>query len=195
MVSSAFPILDDYLKAARPFLFEKEMNQDYDYGCIMASVGFSNSYWNKTLKNIDRNDLYNNHSNEYGLEVFPHVTILYGLHSTIDDSEIEKVIYEIKKPIEMEIVGISCFTQEKYDVLKFDVQSHDLANLNETFKKFPYTNAFPNYIPHITIAYLQPGKGSKYEDDISTFGKFPFSLSSSKIIYSKADGKKIKFKI
>jgi hypothetical protein len=30
-------------------------------------------------------------------------------------------------------------------------------------KKFPFTSDYPDYHPHITLAFVKPGKGKKYE--------------------------------
>jgi 2'-5' RNA ligase len=67
------------------------------------------------------------------------------------------------KPIEIKISGISLFKNPDFDVVKFDVvKSETLSKANELMKELPNTSTFPEYHPHITIAYLTKDSGEKY---------------------------------
>ena len=140
---------------------EEKKKESYDYGCMMIYFNFEEM---KSLHNqIDPDDIYIDEDDDsYGLEKEPHVTLLYGLHSDeINDEDVMKAVE--KKDIEKLVLhNISSFSNEKYDVLKFDVKGEGLKEANKALKKFPYTSDFPRYHPHSTIAYLKPGKAKKY---------------------------------
>ena len=67
-----------------------------------------------------------------------------------------------KSDFDITVNGIDCFFNKDYDVLKMDVRSNKLNELNELCKTLPHTSTYPDYKPHITIAYLLKGNGSKY---------------------------------
>lgn len=159
----------------------------YKYGCMM--IYYDAPGWEKVLEMIDTNDLYEEEdNNQFGLEYEPHVTVLYGLHSDeLDDDEVFSHLIE-RNPPEMKMVNISLFNNDKYDVVKFDVESDSLHDMNKVLRdNFPYTNDYPDYHPHSTIAYVKPGMGKKY---VKTLSK-PFVLQPNKLVYSKPDGSKV----
>jgi len=165
-------------------LNEKTEDQSYSSGCLMG-------YFDTAFKNpkIDKKDIYDNDENEYGLEIEPHVTVLYGLKDDeIDEDEIVKLFSMIECP-EVATSKISLFKNDKYDVVKWDIESQELAILNKMVTSmFPYKSDFPDYHAHVTISYCLPGTGSTYEQDL----KKPISKKIDYWVYSKADGKKIK---
>ena len=163
---------------------EKTENQSYESGCLMG-------FFDEPFKEIDikDEDLYDNDEHEYGKELEYHVTILYGLDDKkVDEDELCKLMYLINCP-EVETTEISLFENEKYDVVKFEVESEDLTILNKMIcSMFPYKSDFPDYKAHSTIAYCKPGKGKNY---IETFDK-PIKKKIAFWEYSKANGRKIK---
>ena len=165
-------------------ILEKTENQSYSSGCLM---GFFDEPFKKIKINND--DLYDNDDNEYGEELEYHVTILYGLDDKkVNEDELCKLMYLINCP-EIKTNEISLFENEKYDVVKFEVESEDLTILNKMIcSMFPYKSDFPDYKAHQTIAYCISGKGKSY---IEKFDK-PLKKKISFWEYSKADGKKIK---
>ena len=47
---------------------------------------------------------------------------------------------------------------DEYDVIKIDVVSDDLAEANKRIsKKCKCTDSYPNYTPHVTVAYVEKG--------------------------------------
>lgn len=166
-------------------ILEKTADQKYSSGCIM---GYFNDAISDNIK-IDKKDLYNNDANEFGLEVEPHVTVLYGTQDNdIKEDNVNNLLYLIPT-FEIECTGISLFKKDEYEVVKFEIESDMLRKLNSLIQElFPYKSDYPDYKPHSTIAYVKPGEGEKYEE------KFKETIKK-KIdywIYSKADGKKIK---
>jgi 2'-5' RNA ligase len=89
------------------------------------------------------------------------------------------------------------FQNEKYDVLKFDMEyptkgDKFLHKCNDELKKFPFTSDFPDYHPHMTIVYLKPGKGNKY---LRKFGRIEYNLTPQYGVFSQPDGTKTKIEI
>jgi hypothetical protein len=158
-------------------------NHKHEYGCLMLYLDIPKwEYLEKSF--IKPEDLYTDEVG-FGIEDKPHTTILFGFH---DDETVPNKIKELltdEKEIEITLEGISLFESEKYDVLKFDVKSDDLVQLNALMKdNFEYTNSFPNYHPHLTIAYVKKGEGGKYCGKI----KDNVVYRSSNIVYSQRNG-------
>lgn len=168
-----------------------ENKQVYPYGCVM--LYFDDSDINNIHSKINPEDLYIEGSG-YGIESEPHCTLLYGLH----DDEIE--IEDIQKVLDNHTFttckahNLSCFENPKYDVLKYDIKGDSLHETNEELKEFPYTTEYPNYHPHMTIAYLKPGKGKEYINKLSEEHKEMF-IAPQYAVYSDTKGGKHKLPI
>ena len=152
----------------------------YSYSCLMLDV--DNSVVEPILELIEDDDL----SGE-GKESNTHTTIKYGLH--ISDSE-EIFDFVDIKPFFLVLNNISLFENDDFDVLKLGVESKELINLNKDIcKEFEYTDSYPDYNPHVTIAYLKGGKGRKYVDMINDkFPDFERKVKVDKLIFSKPNG-------
>lgn len=182
----------DSLRAALLEGAHKDANGN-KYGCVMVFLDFDKSDWEKMQDIIDDEDLYEPKGESgFGKEHDIHVTILYGLHKDVDDKDIAEEINKIKMP-EIKLGKVSSFENDRFDVLKFDVESEDLTKLNEKFKKFPYTSDFPKYHPHCTIAYVKKGLAKKYIDKLNKADKI--EVQPDKIVYSKANGEKKDYKL
>jgi hypothetical protein len=156
---------EDLLALARPngeVIKEEVKPEDkIEYGCLMLFLDVP--IWSKITSVINREDIYD--APGYGIETEPHTTILYGFHDEVTSEDCFNLFKENMpvKPFKIGIKGISFFTgNPKFDVVKFDVESPELTELNEVMKALPHTSAFPDYHPHITIAYVKPGEGQKY---------------------------------
>lgn len=98
------------------------------------------------------------------LEMRPHVTIKYGLH-TQDASQVEELLSGVG-PIVLELGKTAIFEGEEYDVLYAIIKSPELVVLNAYLSsRFEVTDTHPVYQPHATIAYLRPGLGKNYAGD------------------------------
>jgi len=179
----------------RKLLLEGD-GDSYDYGCVMLYFNIDKSSWGKIQDLIEDEDVYTEDGDQgYGREDEPHVTILYGLHASIPDSDIEELIEDIK-PTKLTLKKISIFENDKFDVVKFDVigvSEGRLSDMNKKFAELPHTTDYPDYHPHATIAYVKPGTGEKYVQMLS--GKDSLVVSSDTVTYSKADGGKEKYKL
>lgn len=176
------------------WLMEKEKTQSkkLDYGCVMLYTDLPD--WNKRLSVIKKEDIYNDEFNDFGLEHEPHVTLLFGIH--LDQTNPNEVVNLINtfKPIEVIITEISTFTGEEYDVVKYDVPVvSELRKYHEIIKaKFPNTQTFPEYQPHMTLGYVLPKTGVKYIQKVK-----PFKVLFDTAVYSYVGevNQKIKTKV
>ncbi len=72
--------------------------------------------------------------------------------------------------------------EEGKDVLKFDIKGENLHETNTDLQQYPFTSNFPDYHPHMTIAYLKPGSGKRYAKMLK--GQ-EFDLIPQHAVYSK----------
>jgi 2'-5' RNA ligase/GNAT superfamily N-acetyltransferase len=154
-----------------------------EYGCLMLDVNIKN--WQELLDRIDDNDVYDEIG--FGKENEPHITVLYGFHDDVNVDDIISDVKSLKEPIQFSFKSASLFSNDEYDVLKFDIESDELIKLNKHFKdNYDNTSTFPTYHPHLTIAYLKAGTGEKYVFDL----KQSIEGKSKKFTYSTVDKQK-----
>ena len=91
-----------------------------------------------------------------GRETDPHVTVKYGLHEDRPSEELLRIIEETQ-PFEIELMPASIYEAPDYDVLKFEVEGEALRALNTRISERPHTDTYPEYRPHLTVAYIQKG--------------------------------------
>jgi len=145
---------------------------------------------------IDPDDLH-----EEGLEEWPHITARFGLH----EQDAEMVIGFIQnmslagdhfrgvaRPIEVTIGTSSVFELDEYDVLKLNVSGDNLNGFHDELGTFPHTDTYPEYKPHITLAYLKPGTGEKYLDIQGLDGTI---ATLNQLVFSNGDKEKTRFTI
>jgi 2'-5' RNA ligase len=164
----------------------------YDYGCAMLYFEPNNEIV-EFQKNINPDDLYIAEDNGgYGIETEPHCTLLYGLHEEVSLDDVKKILDNIVFGY-CRIHNPSLFENEKFDVLKFDVgYTHKggafLHNANRMLSTLPHTTSYPDYHPHMTLAYLKPGKGKEYVESLG--GTPAFMYKPTHLVYSQPDGTK-----
>ena len=181
----------------RKLLLEKK-GDTHDYGCVMLDLKITKGQWDKFQSLILDEDIYEVEGDRsYGREDEPHITLLYGCLPSVKDTEIENILYSEKTP-NISISGISLFKNEKFDVLKFDIDGEILYKLNEKISKLPNENTFPIYVPHCTICYLKSGVGDKVvsklkeEVDLKDFNE---KVGLLQYVYSKPNGSKVTFEL
>jgi len=170
------------MKYIDTFSIWESKNNDIKYGCLMLYFNIDN--WKTIIENIvDKNDLH-----EKGYEEECHVTILYGF---LNDTNPNKVLDKCKTFPALSVFAnkIGIFENEKFDVVKFDIQNDLLKELHEDLKEDFNTNVQYSYTPHVTIAYVKKGLGSKYVQVLNE----QIKMTSSNFVYS--DENKNKFKI
>jgi hypothetical protein len=160
---------------------EKDKDKKYPFGCSMLYFDFPDM---KILhEQIKKEDIFTEEG--HGLEKETHVTLLYGLHDTVkDDDVLSSSVVGVES---IQLHNASLFSNDKFDVLKFDAIGAFLHNINKELSKLPHTTDFPDYHPHCTIAYLKPGKGKEY---VKLFADRRYEVYPIKVVYSKTDGSK-----
>lgn len=132
-----------------------------EYGCLMLDLELKG--WKPFIDQfILDSDLYKEEG--YGREYEPHCTLLYGFHDGVSIEDVKPFLCKVED-IDLSIKNITLFENEKFDVVKYDIRSvklHELNNKLMTEFKGKYTVTYPDYHPHLTIAYVLPGKGKNY---------------------------------
>lgn len=160
----------------------------YDYGCVMLYCDFPGQII-KLQDTINPSDLQ-----DPGIEYEPHCTLLYGLHDGVTLDQITNVVNKFKFT-DLKAYEPSLFENPEFDVFKYDVGYPTrggafLHYCNSLLSELPNTQTYPDYHPHMTIAYLQPGKGKQYVEYFKKHGASEFMTKPTHIVYSEANGKK-----
>jgi len=179
-----FLSIDEWLnekKASDP----SKNKEEKTFGCVMMDTKIPD--WEEYhTAGIDEEDVYiKPHDKSYGLEEQPHITVVYGIHEDeIDEETIANVIKENMKPLTVTIDAVDIFEGDEYDVVKYNVPVTDqLMEYRKLFLKFPNTQSYPDYHPHMTIAYVKPGTGKKYKRKL----REPFEVTFTMGVYSWHD--------
>ena len=172
----------------------------YDYGCVMLYADFPKEILNLQLQ-IDTEDLYVADNNGgYGLEDEAHCTILYGLHETVSLKDVLRIMRKYKFTA-LKADGPTLFENPLFDVLKYDVNypTRGGAFLHKAHEELastlPNTQTYPDYHPHMTIAYLKPGLGNKYVELFRENNASSFIVTPKFGVFSEASGNKEQFDI
>lgn len=183
--------LNEELKKMKTIMGLNENTSPREYSCAM--LYFNDNAISNFQNLIDPEDLYTEEEG-FGMETEPHCTLLYGLHD--DEVSLEDIIKVLDNHTYTTCKGhnISCFNNPKYDVLKYDIMGDELSETNEELKQYPYTTDYPDYHPHMTIAYLKPGKGEKYIDMLNKDNN-EISLTPQYAVYSQPDKTKHKIPV
>lgn len=170
--------------------FIKESINGYKYGCVMVEVPVSN--WDEITSMIDPSDIYDGGDSTHGKSKNPHVTIFYGLHDDVTEEMVKSVFDNFGEEIHIDINGIGVFENKDFDVVKLDVNPDgSLQHLFDELSKFPNSNEYPEYKPHITISYVKSGTGKKYANP-----NYKHTVNNvHKMTYSMANGEKKFFSI
>lgn len=171
---------------------EQRTSPKRDFGCLMYNFTIEN-WVADVLSKIDEKDLYKPEEDSFGLEKDPHITALYGFED--DKVSLDKLYDFVKKVKDVDVLigDVSIFEGEAYDVLKFDINSDTLVDLNKVLtENFDYKTDFPNYHPHMTIGYFLKGEASKYFDVLK---EITFDIKKPLFCYSRVDYNKVYFEI
>lgn len=129
---------------------------------------------------------------EMGIETDIHITARYGLIEPTDAPEatlqqLQQALADTP-PLRIACGRLNRFQAPDYDVLYIEVLSPDLHRLHRTIGEATrHHDTHPEYTPHITVAYLQPGEAAKYVGD-DRFRWLEFS--TRELIYSDTQGRK-----
>jgi hypothetical protein len=171
--------------------FIKEAKSRYEYGCVMVDFNFEN--WSELLESIDSDDIYKVEGKNYGLQPRPHLTLLYGTHDTVTDEEILNCFEGFTEDdFKVQLDGVSIFENSDFDVVKLGVVlTPKLKEINKRLSELPNSNIFPEYNPHITLAYVKKGLGKKYVNP-----DYKYEIKNiSKIVYTRPDNTELNIEL
>ncbi len=177
------------MKIKKYIQFIKESINGHKYGCVMIDIPVSN--WTEITSSIDPEDIFHGDENgdPRGIQENPHVTILYGLHDDVTEEQVKSVFDNFDGDINIEIDGVGIFENKDFDVVKFNVvPDGSLQYLHDELSKFPNSDQFTDYKPHITLAYIKKGLGKKYirndyKYEVKNVNKITYSMSNGKKVY------------
>lgn len=154
----------------------------YDYNCLMLSIPIKN--WNTWANKLQVDAIYQPQDSQYGIENDPHITICYGIHQHITGLDLECYLPQLTDLDDIVMRKLSLFTSNpEFDVLKYDIESKKLIALNTQIKNlFPVTSSYPEYIPHLTVAYLN--KNAITESDLQKYAEVNVNIKPKSYIYS-----------
>ena len=125
------------------------------FGCLMAMIpSLDASLPNYAVRLIPNEALTGD-----GIETEPHVTIFYGFNDGFDSKRLEEFCKPYF-PMEMTVGKVSRFECPDHDVIKFEIESPEFAELHAAIAQEFSADITPSkwpYTPHMTIAYVQKG--------------------------------------
>jgi len=120
---------------------------------------------------------------EDGRETEPHVTVRFGLHT--DDADDVIPLMSQFGPVMLKLGAVSVFrgvdSGKDYDVIKVDVESPELRDMNRRLGELPHTDTHSEYRPHATIAYVKAGLGEKWA---AKLGALNTTTVADRVIFS-----------
>ncbi|MGD9730344.1 MAG: 2'-5' RNA ligase family protein, partial [Nitrospiraceae bacterium] len=93
----------------------------------------------------------------------------YGA-DTRDIDQIVQIMHDYGRPIRVSMGALNVFENPEMDVLYVELIGDSLVSLHNKIAKLPFARPSnrPQYIPHLTLAYLKKGAGRKF------IGQSPF---------------------
>lgn len=181
-------------KTFRHFLVESgKIQRDFSSVQLNLPEGLANEIISWGCDRIpEKSVFFNPDRPQFGREKNIHITILYGIEST--NPKVVSELLEGRKPFEVKLGNMSLFTNNNtFDVLKIDVSSPDLHDLNSILiKNLNVVQTYPEYIPHVTIAYLKKDRGHDYSG-CKKFSERKFEVNE--IIFASKNGNKHNLKL
>lgn len=138
--------------------FDKSLNntKKHEFGCLMAEM--PDDICNQ-IKVWIHSNIPEVHLGIGGAEEHIHITIKYGFKDSSKKAvdELKEYLASIK-PFPVRLASVSMFEGNKDgDVLKVDIDSRELHRINrEITERFDCEDKYPTYLPHLTLAYLNP---------------------------------------
>jgi len=162
----------------------------YDFSSTQFNLpkSLSKLIYNYGKKLIPDEDVFDSSDPQFGREKKGHITVKYGLHTNNPD-DVKEVVSGFWSVV-VSLGNISYFDNKDFDVVIIEVESDKLEKLNEKISsEMKVTDTHPGYTPHITIAYVEKGKGSEYKGDDFFKGK---KVKFHSLVFSAKDGRKFK---
>jgi N12 class adenine-specific DNA methylase/2'-5' RNA ligase len=141
-----------------------------------------------TVRRYSKNAIADEDLHEKGRETTPHVTVKYGL--TTENADDVRRIVEAHGPITLTLGKTGVFEKAgggKFDVVQVGVDSPQLHALNSELSKLPNGDEHPTYQPHMTLAYVKPGRGRKYKGSKKLDGQ---QVTINELTFSSKNGER-----
>lgn len=154
--------------------------------CVIAEFEDSSDFVSWSEKNIKQRELFQ----PKGLEKESHVTVACGLQ-TSNPEDVKEIV---KKQNQFNIIlgKVTRFNKNpNFDVLKIEVNSKDLFNLNKIITKIPNIKKY-DYEPHVTLAYIKKGTCENLLDNTYFEGT---KIKIKNITFSDANKNKVKIEL
>jgi 2'-5' RNA ligase len=164
------------------------LRQNYDFSSVHIEVPCPLSdeiiKWGK--EHLPDEDVFM-YEGTLGREDEIHITVLYGIHS--ESSQQTRELLRKTKSLSIKLGRVKLFSNnDRFDVVYVEAENESLYDMNRRFKNhIKYTNRYPKYEPHVTIAYVKKGKGLEH------YGKYCFvgkSFVCDHVIFSSKNGAK-----
>ncbi len=109
-------------------------------------------------------ELYTDYANNIpGREYDQHITIKYGLETNNPLDVLDVIEQRRITPFEIELRQVYLFEKDLYDVVMIEVAETGLTMLHQAFMTdLPNEETYPEYHPHITLAYVTKGMGQAH---------------------------------
>ena len=100
---------------------------------------------------------------EKGREDHVHVTVKFGIDPGVTIDEVQSLLASESSGT-LTLAATDFFGgSEEYDVVYLSVESEDLERLNKLIRDgVKTTDTQPKYVPHVTLAYVEKGRGSEF---------------------------------
>jgi 2'-5' RNA ligase len=165
-------------------------------GCLMLTMPKSDAF--RIVKWAEDNIPEGKLANQ-GYERDIHVTVNYGFPADMDMADLSKVLKDFG-PINLTLGKIHRFeandNRPDSDVVHIQVESDDLQRLHAKLKEaFSIESNYPDYNPHVTLAYVQAGalktklnNHARFEGEVYTIDRFKYSTPGSERAFRIVSG-------
>jgi phage gp29-like protein/2'-5' RNA ligase len=120
-----------------------------------------------------------------GREDDPHVTVKYGIDPAVTIEELRPIIGP-RAAGSLTLGPTAFFAAPDWDVVFLTVDSPDIVALNKAIvDAVKTTSTKPNYVPHLTLAFVESGRGHEFAGNGALVGvKFNYNA----VYYSDTEG-------
>jgi hypothetical protein len=161
-------------------------NRHAEKGCLMAYVDptYGPRITSTGQRLIPPQILYTDPNDPtYGYDNEPHVTLKYGFEPDISKMDVATILQGVK-PFNVVLKSLNQFQNEKYDVVKFEVHKCPvLTELRRRCDGYPNSDSYPDYKPHMTLAYVKKGTFPHIRENLN------IALPITRFKYSGPNGK------
>lgn len=173
----------------KEMLLEKRTSKSTEgKGCLMAMISkdVCKALQKFNHKLIKDEDLYIE-DDEFGREKDCHVTIRFGFTKDLNELDVRQLL-KGQKEFTVEIYELDKFEPtDTYDVIMFKVKSPIMEKLNQLSSIYPNESDFPDYHPHITLAYVKKGTFTEKKEGLNIV------IPITEVCYSPISGGKSYF--